>query len=251
MQKKKVPAVIAYFISLGVIIVLWSIIARAVNAELILPGPGKVLSVLFQVIQTKLFWQSFAGTFIRVVTAFLITVILGCIIGLLCGVSDFAKDFFEIPIAIIRATPVIAFILVAYFWFTSGFVPVFVAVLMALPVMITAIVSGFKSTNKKYLAMAQTYNLSTKEIIRYIKIPQNIPYFCNGALSSFGLCWKVVAAGEVICLPKKAVGTLLQRSQVHLETSEVIAQTIVLVAVSFALERLFSVIIKRRVKKYE
>lgn len=250
-MQKKLPAILAYLISLVVIIVLWSMLARIVNAELILPGPGKVIIVLFQVIQTKIFWQCFAGTFVRVIVSFLITVLLGGFIGLLCGISDFAKDFFEIPLAVIRATPVIAFILVAYFWFTSGFVPVFVAVLMSLPIMVTAITTGFKSSDKKYLAMAQTYNLSKKEIIRYIKIPQNIPYFCNGALSCFGLCWKVVAAGEVICLPKKAVGTLLQRSQVHLETSEVIAQTIVLVIVSFVIERLFAVLIGRRVKKYE
>lgn len=251
MQKKKVPAFIAYLISLMVIIVLWTVIANLVNAELILPSPGKVFSTLLKVCKTKIFWQSFGGTFVRVIVSFLITVILGSLIGFICGISSFAKDFFEIPIAIIRSTPVIAFILVAYFWFTSGFVPVFVAVLMALPIMITSITTGFNSTDKKYEKLAACYNLSKNEIIRYIKIPQNIPYFCNGALSCFGLCWKVVAAGEVICLPKKAVGTLLQRAQVHLETSEVIAQTIMLVVVSFVIERAFAYFVKKKVKLYE
>ena len=69
----------------------------------------------------------------------------------------------------------------------------------------------------------------------------------NGMVSTFGLTWKVVAAGEVLSLPKYAAGTLLQRGQVHLETSSVIAVTIVLVTVSFIIERLFSL----AVRKYE
>ena len=64
-------------------------------------------------------------------------------------------------------------------------------------------------------------------------------------VSSFGLTWKVVAAGEVLSLPKYAAGTMLQKAQVHLETSTVIAVAIILVLVSFAIERLFIYAVKR------
>ena len=93
--------------------------------------------------------------------------------------------------------------------------------------------------------MAQTFQLSKKEVFFYIKLPDCLPFWKNGLLSTFGIIWKVVAAGEVLCLPKFAVGTMMQRAQVHLETSLVIAQTVVLVTFSFILERLLAFLLNR------
>lgn len=247
MKKKKIPVIIVYLFSLACILTVWQIIAKSINSNLILPSPLESFITLKNLVVKKYFWQNFMASFIRVIISFLISVILGAIIGFFCGVSRFAKDFFELPIAIIRATPVIAFILIAYFWFRSTVVPVFVTVLMTLPIMITNVCTGFEKADKDLLNMANVYDFSKKEIIRYIKIPNAIPYFLNGAISCFGLSWKVVAAGEVICLPKKAIGTMLQKSQLHLETKEVIAETIVLVITSFIIERIFSVIVEKGV----
>lgn len=243
---KKIPTGITYILSFITILLLWFAISAAMNASLILPGPVQVFNTLIQICSKRIFWQNFAFTFFRVIASFIITVFLGTFLGFLCGISGFVKDFLEIPLSIVRATPVVAFILVAYFWFTSNSVPVFVSVLMALPIMVTAITTGFEKTEKKYIELAKSFEFSQKEIIKYIKIPQCKPYFLNACVSCFGLCWKVVAAGEVLCLPKKAVGTLLQKSQIHLETAEVIAQTFVLVAVSFVVEKVFSIILMKR-----
>lgn len=244
MKKKTKSPVITYVFSLIVIILIWFITAQCMKAPLILPGPGLVFKTLLLLISKKVFWLNFAATFSRVILAFLCSIVLGTVIGFLCGISTFARDFFEIPIAIIRATPVVAFILVAFFWFTSNAVPVFVTVLMTLPIMISAVKTGFDNADKKLMQMTEVFNFSKNQIVRYIKIPAAFPYFLNGAVSCFGLSWKVVAAGEVLCLPKKAIGTMLQQAQVHLETAQVIAQTIVLVAVSFLIERIFSLLIK-------
>lgn len=245
MENKKIPTIVIYLFSFACIIAIWQIFAVKVGSEFILPTPAESFETLKKIVFSKVFWQNFWPTFLRVLISFGISVVLGAFIGFLCGISSFAKDFFEIPMSIIRATPVIAFILVAYFWFRSNVVPVFVTVLMTLPIMITSVCTGFEKADKDLLNMAKVYNFSKKEIIKYIKIPQAVPYFLNGAISCFGLSWKVVAAGEVICLPKKAVGTMLQKAQLHLETKEVIAETIVLVLVSFVIERIFSLIVEK------
>lgn len=58
--------------------------------------------------------------------------------------------------------------------------------------------------------------------------------------------WKVVTAGEVLSLPKKALGTQLFQSQIHLESSEVLAISIIIIIVtfSFILENLLKKIFK-------
>ena len=196
-------------------------------------------------VKTKAFWQAFAHTFLRVIISFAITVVIGTALGIAAGFSKFLRDFFELPLAVIRATPVVAFILIALFWFKSGTVPVFVSVLMTLPIMTTAVANGFSKADEKLMGMAKVFCLTRSQIFKYIQFPSLVPFLLNGMVSSFGLTWKVVAAGEVLSLPKYAAGTMLQKAQVHLETSTVIAVAIILVLVSFVIERLFMYAVKR------
>ena len=111
--------------------------------------------------------------------------------------------------------------------------------------MATAVANGFSKADEKLMGMANFFSLSRSQIFKYIQLPSLVPFFLNGMVSSFGLTWKVVAAGEVLSLPKAAAGTMLQKAQVHLETSTVIAVAIILVLVSFAIERLFMYAVKR------
>ena len=246
---KKSRIILAYILSLIFIFILWIVLSKLINASLILPGPAAVFKAMGALFKNPAFFRAFGWTFGRVVFSFVLSVLIGTLLGVFCGLSSFARHFFELPLAIIRATPVVAFILIALFWFKSGTVPVFVSVLMTLPIMTTAVSNGFYKTDEKLLGMAQTFNFTKRQIFRYIQLPSLIPFFMNGMVSSFGLTWKVIAAGEVLSLPKNAAGTMLQRAQVHLETPTVIAITIILVTVSFIIERLFMLLVTNFLKK--
>lgn len=241
----KTKTIAAYILSVLVILAAWVFVSKLINAELILPSPFEVFSSMGSLVKTKAFWQAFTHTFLRVIISFAITVVIGTALGIAAGFSKFLRDFFELPLAVIRATPVVAFILIALFWFKSGTVPVFVSVLMTLPIMTTAVANGFSKADEKLMGMAKVFCLTRSQIFKYIQFPSLVPFLLNGMVSSFGLTWKVVAAGEVLSLPKYAAGTMLQKAQVHLETSTVIAVAIILVLVSFILEQLFMSVVKR------
>lgn len=247
-MNKKLKTYAAYVSSLIVIFIFWIILARVTDSQLIFPGPKLVFTQIVEYCKTALFWKNFLSTFLRCIYSFIITVVFGFLIGLLCGYSKFARDFFSIPIAIIRTTPVVALILIAVFWFKSGFVPVFVSILMCLPIMITSVQTGIMNANKSLLKMAKIYNFSENQKFKYIILPGTVPFILDGCVSTFGLTWKVVAAGEILSLPKYGAGTMLQKSQVHLNTEQTIAITLLLIIVSFVLEKLAGLFIKSRGK---
>ena len=143
----KTKTIAAYILSVLVILAAWVFVSKLINAELILPSPLEVFSSMAGLVKTKAFWQAFTHTFLRVIISFAITVVIGTALGIAAGFSKFLRDFFELPLAIIRATPVVAFILIALFWFKSGTVPVFVSVLMTLPIMTTAVANGFSKAD--------------------------------------------------------------------------------------------------------
>lgn len=219
------------------VLFLWQIASLVVNASLILPGPKEVLLALFSLCTKVPFWINLGWTILRCMVAFGISFMIGLALGVMCGQFSAVYEFFELPVSIVRSTPVVAFILIAMFWFKSGTVPVVIAIVMTLPVTITSVYSGFLQIDDKLLKMAKSFQLTSIQVLFKIKLPAVKNYIRNAMVQTFGLTWKVVAAGEVLCLPKSAIGTMLQRSQIHLESAEVLAITIVFVTLSFILEK--------------
>ena len=215
-------------------LILWYLSAYFINAPLILPYPHSVFIRLIQLVQTGAFWLAFGFTVLRVIAAFIISFLLGFFTGLLSADFQIFKNLISFPLNVIRTTPLIAFILAALFWFKSGTVPVFAAVIMSLPVMISASEKGFEKNveNEEKLFKASCYGLTGLKAFWFIRLPAALPSVLAGSESSFGLCWKVVAAGEVLSIPRYAAGTLMQKAQVHLETADVLAVTAALVIVS-------------------
>lgn len=235
----------AVLLAAGALLAVWQGLAAAINSPLILPLPRETLAALVQDIGQPLFWQHVGATACRSLAAFAISVALGSLLGAAAGASKSFRNLLAFPLAVLKATPVVSFILVALFWLGSSLVPVFVAVLMSLPVMIASVETGIRSADRDLVACCRSYGFSAGRMVRHLYLPSCRPYFFSGAFAAFGLSWKVVAAGEVLSLPRRSAGTLLQSAKVHLETDQVFAITLVLVILSFALETLFSWALRR------
>ena len=75
--------------------------------------------------------------------------------------------------------------------------------------------------------------------IKYIYIPQILPYFTAACTTSLGLCWKSGIAAEVIGLPNGSMGNRLYETKLYMDTAEMFAWTVVIVIISFVVEKGF------------
>ena len=219
---------------------LWQIFAVLAKTPLVFPTFTATVFKLFELCATQEFWQSTLFSSLRVFAGFFISVFLGIIAGVLSGIFPLFKAFIAFPLSLIRSVPAVSFILLAVFVFNSDFVPVFSAVLMAFPVMTAAVSSGldFSEDDKKLFFMAKVFKLTKSQKIRFIVLPKLQNFVESGIFSTFGMSWKVVAAAEVLSIPKKALGAILQNAQVQLESPALLATTIMLVFLSFAFEKI-------------
>ncbi|MBP5464300.1 MAG: hypothetical protein J6Y13_03920, partial [Treponema sp.] len=74
-----------YLLSFFLFIAGWQLLALAVAAPLILPGPRVVLMRLYELCRTADFYRHIRATMDRVFLAFAISFICGNILGLICG----------------------------------------------------------------------------------------------------------------------------------------------------------------------
>lgn len=246
MTKEKICKILSPFF----LLLVWYAVAAIVSAPLILPFPHSVLLRFLKLACTASFWRAFYFTFLRVIISFVISFATGFFFGLVAADCSAFKAFIEFPLELIRTTPVIAFILPALFWFTSGIVPVVVSVVMCLPIVITAAEKGFEKNqeNTERLFKANSRGLCGFKAFFYIRLPSAKPALLSGVESSFGLSWKVVAAGEVLSIPRNAAGALMQQAQIHLETCDVLAITLALVLISSLCQLGIRFLIKARSK---
>ncbi len=232
--------VAATVVSSAVLVLMWGFAAYAVHAPFILPGPIAVLGDFLDLIQDSGFHREIVATIARGLAAFCLSLGLALVLGCVSGVSDAGAAALRPWLAVIKSTPVVSVILIALLWFGSSVVPVFVSVLMTLPVMTEALAKGIRETDRKLLEMARLYRFRKRDILLRIQLRSAVPFLLAGAGSALGLTWKVVVAGEILGLPKTGLGTAIQTARVQLESLRVFSLTIMAILLCVISEFVFS-----------
>jgi NitT/TauT family transport system permease protein len=145
----------------------------------------------------------------------------------------------------IKSVPVVSFIILALIWFSSKNLSVLISFMMVLPIIYTNTLMGINSLDKGLQEMAGVFEIPLSRQIRYIALPQIMPFFYSGCEVGLGLCWKSGIAAEVIGIPKGSIGERLQQAKVYLDTPDLFAWTVVIVLLSFIFERLILTLLKR------
>ena len=215
---------------------VWQLAAWAVGRELLLPGPLAVGARLLELARTADFWLSAGATLWRVFLGLFWGTLLGG--AFLTRFSPWADAVVSPAVRVVRATPVVSFILLVYLWTPRTAIPWVIAGLMVLPVVWGALSSGLDSLDGRLLELARAYRFSRWKTLRLIYLPGLRPHLSAGLLTAFGLAWKSGVAAEVLCPPDRAIGSRIQQAKLGLETADLFAWTLTIVALSLLLEGL-------------
>ena len=239
--KKLMRAAIPPVFWLGV----WQLAAFLVRRELLLPGPLAVAKALCALAATGDFWLSALMTLARVFLGLAWGTGAGVLLAFLTHFSRWASALLSPAVKVVRATPVVSFILLVYLWVARAAIPAVIAGLMVLPVIWGNMTAGLAAVDPQLLELAVAYRFSRLKTLRLVYLPSLRGHFTSGLLTAFGLAWKSGVAAGVICPPALAVGSRLQAARLALETPDLFAWTLVIIALSLALERLLRLLLER------
>ena len=216
----------------------WALAARWVGLDLLLPGPLAVGARLAALAGTGGFWLSVGATLGRVFLGLAWGAPAGAALAFATHFSPWADRLLSPAVRVVRATPVVSFILLVYLWVARGAIPWVIAGLMVLPVVWGAVSAGLDGLDEKLLELARAYRFSRGRTLALICLPALRPHFAAGLSTAFGLAWKSGVAAEVLCPPAQAIGSQIQQAKAALETPDLFAWTLTIVALSLALEKL-------------
>lgn len=120
---------------------------------------------------------------------------------------------------------------------------------MVFPIIYTNVLKGIAQTDVQLLQMARVFNVRPWQRFTHIYVSQALPYFQAGCSLALGLCWKSGIAAEVIGLPANSIGEHLYEAKVYLNTPDLFAWTLVIIALSLLFEKAFTWLLNRVVRR--
>lgn len=237
--------------SLLTFLLLWALAAARIGKEIILPSPPVTMAQLWRLLTSGLFWAHLGATLGRGLLGFTLAFLAGLACGLLSGRCPTFKTFFHLWLTVIRSTPSMALILLALIWFKANAVTLFVTFLVVFPLITQNVMEGLKQIDPELEEMARLYQVSFRRRIRRLYLPAIMPYLATGAAAGLGITWKVMIAAEVMAYPQLGIGTRMDTARTYLETAEVFAWTVVIIAISLFFDRILDTLLRKKLLYWE
>ena len=230
-------------------LILWQLLAAAVQNQILLVSPLDTLRALSELISTPEFWSSIRFSFFRICLGFLMAFGAGLSTGALAYKIPVVGEFLAPPIHLMKSIPVASFVILALIWTGSENLSVFISFMVVYPVIHVSTLAGLHSADPKLLEMARVFHVPAWRQILYIYRTALYPYLASTLKTALGMGFKSGIAAEVIGVPDGSIGAGLYMAKIYLSTAELFAWTFVIIVISILFEKAFLFLLKKAAGK--
>lgn len=215
----------------------WMLVAALVAQPLILPGPGAVALALLRLVCDGGTWAILAGSGARILGGLALAAVCG---GVLAGVSVRSRTFTRLvapALSFVKATPVACVVVLLLIWLGSARVSIAAVFLMALPGVYFSLAEGLAQVNKPLEQMFRLHGVRGWHLFCAHTWREVLPFALSCARAVIGMSWKAGVAAELIGMAVGTVGERIYQAKLLIETADLLAWTVLVVAASWACER--------------
>ncbi len=188
---------------------IWWVGARMVTSPALLPGPQRVGVFLWRECVSGALPAAFAATLCRVAIAFVLAMIVGGVIGYLAGRSTRVNAWIDPWLVISLNLPVLVVIVLAYIWVGLNDAAAILAVVLAkAPTVVVTMREGARTLDAGLKEMAQAFQVPLGRRLRFVVLPQLLPYLATAGRSGLSITWKIVLIVELLGRPSGVGYTL-------------------------------------------
>ena len=201
--------------------------------EFILPTPLAAIQTLFQ---AKYRWPSnFMATFYEVVGGFLVSALVGVILGIAIVWSDRLKRTILPFLVFLNSLPKIAVAPLFMIWFGYGILPniLIVFLISFFPVVINT-ATGLVAVEEDLLDLVRCLHATKWQKMRKVQLPNSLPYIFSGLKIAATTAVTGAIVGEFVA-SDKGLGSVIIASQTTLATPVIFGSLILITIIGMAL----------------
>ena len=185
--------------TLVVAVAAWEILARTVlTNRLFFAPPSEVALAAMRLWQTGELQLHIWVSFSELIYGVLLAIVIGTAIGIVVGISQRVRDYTQIYITALYATPLVAVTPLLILWLGIGIGSKIAVVFLTavFPVLINTI-SGVRATEALLIEVAQSFCATRQQIIMKVTLPSALPFILTGIRLGIGRGIVGVVVGEL------------------------------------------------------
>ncbi|MBO4229091.1 MAG: ABC transporter permease subunit [Clostridia bacterium] len=225
-------------------LILWQILATRINMDMMLASPIQVLERLFTIWREPDFFSTLFFSWSRIMSGFLLAFLGGFLMGTLAGALRPVELLLWPYVTVAKTVPIASFIILCLLWLNYSQMTVFIAFLIAFPVIYANVLQGIRSTDPKLNEVASFYRIPWYRKYLFITLPSVKPYLISACGVAIGMAWKAGVAAEVIGIIDGSIGEKLYEGKIYFLNADLLSWTLILILLSVLNERLFSLFLK-------
>lgn len=231
------------------LLILWHLAAQAVGSR-VLPAPMEVFLVMLSGFRTGEIPEQILITLARVAASFLLAMTIGIALGIAMGRHRLLDRFFDSWLVLFLNIPALVTIILCYVWFGLIEAAAIAAVAInKIPNVVVTVREGARALDPDYMEMAQSFRLSRAKTLRYVILPQLVPFIVAAGRSGLALIWKIVLVVELLGR-SDGVGFQLYTLFQLFDVAGILAYTLAFVAVIQVIELAGLQPLERRVNRW-
>lgn len=195
MSKLQSPLIIILFL------LLWEVLFHALNIKwYLLPPPSMILGSIFSNFSSLM--GSLGVTIKVTLTALAASVFISLCMAIIFYFSRIVERTMMPITVVLQVTPIIAIAPLISIWVDSSEMATLIcAFLVAFFPLLTNTIAGLKSTEKNHLDLMRLYRANKIQLLKYVVLPNALPYFLSGLKISTGLALIGAIVGEFVIGP--------------------------------------------------
>lgn len=183
------------------------------------------------------YWELMLQTTSLVLTAVLISIIIGIPIGIWASQSVTMKQIITPILDLMQTMPAFVYLIPSIFFFNIGVVPGVVAsVIFSMPPTIRMTILGIEQVPKDLIEATEAFGSTTKQRLMKVQIPLAMPTIMAGINQSIMLALSMVVISAMVGAP--GLGTEVYRAVTQIKTGIGFEAGIAIVILAIVLDRL-------------
>ena len=238
---------ISVFLGWIAFVVIWYALSNLVFDTRRLPEPHVILGEMWSVIIEGGFRSNMQSSLIRVIEGFILALVVSIGLGWLIAYNAWWRALLQTIMQFVASAPIVSLAVLTLIVFgISTLGPVLVTALVATPYIVVNVAQGLTGVDRGLIIMSESFARTRIQIIWGVLFPASMLSVLAGTRFAFAVAWRMELLTEVFAA-SEGVGFQIRRSYESFDIREMIAWTVLFIAVMLIFENLVLRQIERRI----
>ena len=236
---------------LFVYLLLWEIFSVCVGDSLLFPTPAAVGKRFLQLLSEGEFYIFSFNTCKKVMTGFFSALFMGSLSAFLAYKSRLFESFLKIPVMLMKAVPVAAYIIMLFMLLPSSEIPAVISFIAVFPIVYSNLFDSLLKRDRNIYEMADVFEIKGLKRFFYISLPESYNSLRTAVRLGIGTAFKASVASEVITISSETIGESFYNAKIYFDMAGLLAWTAGLVLITLIFEKAFLIILNVFEKRLE